>query len=223
MIVVKNGYTLNERAQQEYAYQYQAVPTPVQREISAPAVFSFDDGEGNVAYGLRTLQGTPVFLGLQGDMWTDPIYELFFIDGETGFELTAIDSNGNGNYYIRYYAEYDGLDWYYRRSHRLNDGEVITTAISWFRDTIKERHPYYFISRSGEKQNIRKNNHDNKLYSTTKIVEIELTYGYAGEIPTYLQGRDYYLSNNNYSVLLSSQSLPHTDYLYTVTGGIVTS
>ena len=216
MIIVKNGYTLAEGAQREYTYRYQAVPYPAQRSISAPAHIIEEDGEGNFTMAYLSLQGDPI--GFTGS------YNEFLIESTEGTEIniTAIDSSGNGNYYFSWWTAFTAPNnrMHYYRSLRIGDGETTTTEINSIGYYPDYPRTIYFELRTNS-TDTRINNIDNAIYPTARM-SVGLLYKDFWDGIIYSLDTDRYLIDNNLQVLLSSQNLSRTDYLYTVTGGVVT-
>ena len=204
MIIVKNGYTLSETAQQEYTYQYQTAQSAVQRTFPAPAFAVYDDGEGNSAIALQTLQGDPMKLTYD----TYPAMEQFDISSNE-INLTATTSAGGGNYYFRWWTEQNGDWWYVYRSYRYREGAVTTTLLG---SLHYSRPKWRLICTDIITQ---KNNYENAIYPMAR--EVQVYWDADGSV----EGHDNYLYSQKRYVLLSSQAIPRTDYLYTVTGGIV--
>ena len=208
MIIIKNGYTLSEGVQRDYTYSYQVTPSSLLRTVSAPAFTIYEDGNGNSALGLQTLQGDPVKLSYD----EYPAGYQFEINSSE-INITAISETGVGNLYFRWYTEYDehnGGTWTIYRSYRYREGSTTTTSLGWIRG-----HPIWRITCTDIIT--QKNNYENTIYPVARDVHIH----WRGN--TGYSGADNYLYSQKRRVLLSSQSISRTDYLYTVTGGIVTT
>ena len=208
MITVKNGYTLSECSQQEYTYRYQAMPSSVQRAVSAPEFSIIEESEDRSALALYTLQGDIIKVnngmgaGSQFNLHNDEI------------NITAITELGSGNLYFRWWAEettiFQTRDWWeIKRSYRYNEGSTTITTLN----TVKGYPKWRLICTDMTTQ---KNNHDKTIYPVARGVIIS----WCGANESW--DSDRYLSSQNRRVLLSSQGITRTDYLYTVTGGIIT-
>lgn len=207
MILVKNGYTLSEGAQREYTYSYQVTPSSLQRTVSAPAFDVIAESEGSSALALYTLQGDIIKVN-NGVAFTESPFDIH----NSEIALTAITEVGSGNYYFRWWAEYDqNLNrWRVYRAYRYRDGSETT---NWVGLTFGQPPTWRLYCADVITQ---KNNYDNMIYPVARRVTIH----WRGNTESW--DRDGYLTSQNRRVLLSSQGITRTDYLYTVTGGIIT-
>lgn len=206
MILVKNGYTLSEGAQRDYTYSYQVTPSSLQRTVSAPAFDIIAESEDSSALALYTLQGDIIKVN-NGVYFTESPFDIH----SNEIAITAITDVGSGNYYFRWWAEYDqNLNrWQVYRAYRYRDGSETT---NWVGQTFGQPLTWRLYCADVITQ---KNNYDNMIYPVARRVTIH----WRGNTESW--DRDSYLTSQNRRVLLSSQGITRTDYLYTVTGGIV--
>lgn len=204
MIIIKNGYTLSEGVQRDYTYSYQAMPSSVQRAVSAPEFSIIEESEDSSALALYTLQGDIIKVnngmgaGIRFNLHNDEI------------NITAITELGSGNLYFRWWTEQGQDRWRIYRAYRYRDGSETTTQVG----QVFRQHPIWHIICNDIIT--QKNNFDNTLYPVARGVVIS----WRGADESW--DSDRYLSSQNRHVLLSSQGITRTDYLYTVTGGIIT-
>lgn len=206
MILVKNGYTLSEGAQREYTYSYQVTPSSLQRTVSAPAFDVIAESEDSSALALYTLQGDIIKVN-NGVFFTESPFDIH----SNEIAITAITDVGSGNYYFRWWAEYDqNLNrWQVYRAYRYRDGSETT---NWVGQTFGQPLTWRLYCADVITQ---KNNYDNMIYPVARRVTIHWRRN------TESWDQDSYLTSQNRRVLLSSPGITRTDYLYTVTGGIV--
>lgn len=207
MIIIKNGYTLSEGVQRDYTYSYQVTPSSLLRTVSAPAFDIIAESEDSSALALYTLQGDIIKVN-NGVAFTESPFDIH----NSEIALTAITEVGSGNYYFRWWAEYDqNLNrWLIYRAYRYRDGSETTTQVG---RTFGQPPTWRLYCADVITQ---KNNYDNMIYPVARRVTIH----WRGNTESWNQ--DSYLTSQNRRVLLSSQTLSRTDCLYTVTGGIIT-
>lgn len=206
MIIIKNGYTLSEGVQRDYTYSYQVTPSSLQRTVSAPAFDIIAESEDSSALALYTLQGDIIKVN-NGVFFTESPFDIH----NSEITITAISEVGSGNYYFRWWAEYDQNmnRWWVYRAYRYRDGSETTTRVG---RTFGQPPTWRLYCTDVITQ---KNNYDNIPYPVARDVSIH----WRGNTDAW--DNDRYLTTQKRRVLLSSQTLSRTDRLYTVTGGIV--
>ncbi len=204
MIAVDHGYTLTEHAPTTYNYRYQNTPSPISRAIQLPV-------DQLNPLSATTTTGSPVFIA-------DLSQSLSFLIDQIGTNteisayLSRYSTKGEGGYF-RAWCIYDSHG--YALELNMNGARATMRIVS---DV-----PYCLAFVTEAIQINLRDSYGRPFdpYTQRTKTQFLVQYTYNGRkgITRYNLGLDYY---NYDSIDIEPSTITQQDYLYTVTGGVVT-
>ena len=191
MLIVQNGFELHTAQPTSHEYHFQAVPSPVTRNITAP--FSLNGTPTMVSDMGESIRVTDYFTpGITADDCTQASFSFRLLsDPQTVHSLSSAQDPRYGN---TYFPTIDGVT-------------QIRSVQSW----VPIKYCVFTTTQDGHV------NADGTIFYTTDSPFVAILAEYADHEQRFVQ-KDNNLLNGFNGILLVPQSVSQQEYLYTVSG-----